>query len=105
MFYCFIDFKQAFDSVWRAGLWKKLIDSNINGKCLSVIKSMYKGIKSKILSSSGEMSEQFSCTIGVRQGENLSPVLFSLFLNDLEDLLQSKIDGIRVKDDVTVMLK
>ena len=43
---CFIDFKQAFDSVWRMGLWKKLEDQNINGKFLSVIKSMYNGIKS-----------------------------------------------------------
>ena len=24
IFCCFIDFKQAFDTVWRAGLWKKL---------------------------------------------------------------------------------
>ena len=31
LFSCFIDFKQAFDTVWRSGLWHKLSDCNING--------------------------------------------------------------------------
>ena len=31
--YCtFIDFKKAFDTVWRLGLWQKLIKNNISGK-------------------------------------------------------------------------
>ena len=31
----------------------------------------------------------FACKNGVRQGENLSPVLFSIFLNDLENFLSN----------------
>ena len=36
--YCFfVDFKKAFDTVWRAGLWVKVLNSNSTGKCLNVI--------------------------------------------------------------------
>jgi predicted peroxiredoxin len=83
LFCAFIDFKQAFDTVWRNGLWSKLLNHNINGKFLNVIKSMYENIKSCIRTSEG-VSPFFISTIGVRQGENLSPMLFSLYLNDLE---------------------
>ena len=52
---------------------------------------MYTNVKSRVLhSSSNTLSETFLCNCGVRQGENLSPVLFSLFLNDLEAYLESK---------------
>ena len=44
---CFVDFQQAFDTVWRAGLWRKLIENGINGKCFDLIYvyNMYKDIK------------------------------------------------------------
>lgn len=36
--YCaFIDFKAAFDKVWRVGLWKKTVKNNISGKCFKII--------------------------------------------------------------------
>ena len=43
----------------------------------------------------------FFCNTGVRQGDNLSPVLLSIFMNDLE-LLIDNVDGIRV--DLTVYI-
>ena len=50
---------------------------------------MYQDIKSCV-KYNGEQSDFFQSFRGVRQGENLSPVLFSLFLNDLEAYLTSK---------------
>jgi hypothetical protein len=36
--YCaFIDFAKAFDTVWRKGLWHKLLGNEINGKMYKVI--------------------------------------------------------------------
>ena len=86
LFCCFVDFSQAFDKVWRIGLWSKLITTGVNGKIFNVIYQMYQNIKSCV-SLNGESSSYFVCENGVRQGENLSPILFSIFLNDLESHL------------------
>lgn len=75
LFCAFVDLRKAFDSVWRSGLWQKLLDSGIDGKLLRIIVNMYKGIKSCI-SLNGQHSSFFPSNIGLRQGENLSPVFF-----------------------------
>ena len=88
--YCsFIDFSKAFDSVWRVGLWTKLLTDSINGKMFRTIYNLYQNIKSCVIYS-GKQSNFFNSYCGVRQGENLSPVLFSLFLNDLEEFLDTR---------------
>ena len=89
LYCCFVDFKQAFDTVWRVGLWQKLRYYGFKGKCYNVILNLYKDIKSKISTHEGN-ADYFDCMIGVRQGENLSPFLLSIFLNDLEHVLSSK---------------
>ena len=82
--YCaFVDFSQAFDSVWRCGLWCKLLLNSVKGKFFELIHSMYDNIKSCV-KFNNECSTFFACKNGVRQGENLSPVLFAFYLNDLE---------------------
>ena len=82
----FVDFRKCFDTARRAGRWVKLINTNITGKCYNVIYNLYKQTKSCI-AINGQKSEFFHCEIGVRQGENLSPLLFAIFLNDLESFL------------------
>ena len=44
LFCCFIDFKKAFDTIWRTGLWQKLINSNIYGKMFKINFSFYDNI-------------------------------------------------------------
>ena len=57
----------------------------------------------------GQDSQFFNSNRGVTQGGNLSPVLFSLFLNDLEDhLLADQVNGIPVEyetDDFVHFIK
>ena len=67
--YCaFIDFQKAFDSVWRVGLWGKLLNANVSGEILTIMKNIYADIKSCV-SFKGESFEFFSCKNGLRQGE------------------------------------
>ena len=49
---------------------------------------MYNNAKSCI-SMSGKTSGYFACETGVRQSENLSPLLLSIFLSDLRDNLST----------------
>lgn len=48
---------------------------------------MYSSIKSCV-QVNGELSNYFFSHVGVRQGENLSPFLFTMYLNDLETFLE-----------------
>ena len=58
----------------------------MNGNMFNVIVNMNKDTKSRIVYKN-YMSEFSPCSINVvKQGENLSPFLFALFLNDLEKL-------------------
>ena len=84
LFCAFVDFTKAFDYVVRDILWYKLIKLGVRGNMLNVIMSMYKHIKSRVKLDCN-ISMGFNCELGVRQGECLSPFLFAMYLNDLED--------------------
>ncbi len=75
LFCLFVDYKKAFDLVWRDGLWYNLVKAKVNGKILHVIRNMYSNIKSCVILSN--KSDSFISNMGVREGENLSPLLFA----------------------------
>ena len=78
----FLDVQKAYDTVWRNGLWVKLWDLGVRGRMWRVIKRMYEASRSAVLLD-GEKSASFSVEQGVAQGCSLSPILFSVFINDL----------------------
>ena len=84
LFCAFVDFTKALDYVVRDILWYKLIKLGVRGKILNVIMSVYKHVKSRVKLDCS-IGIGFECKLGVRQGDCLSPFLFVMYLNDLED--------------------
>ena len=84
---CFVDLKKAFDSVWIQGLLYKMSHKyNVSSKLIRIFKSMYGDLKARVYSN-GILGPLFKITIGTRQGCNLSPTLFNLFINDIPLIL------------------
>ena len=72
-----------------------MLSCGISGKILNVIKNMYIKAKSSVSLTAEAESDSFPCNIGVRQGENLSPLLFSIYLQDLKSFISRKCDGLK----------
>lgn len=86
LFAIFVGFKNAFPSVPHIILWKKLHASGISSKIINILIDFYKIANICILTKNGK-SESVNVSKGVLQGETLSPLLFTLFVNDLEEFL------------------
>ena len=85
MYGCFVDFSKAFDSVPRDILLAKLKHHGINGKVFEIIKTLYTGDKAGV-KFGNKASLPFETTRGVRQGCVLSPLLFNIFLSDIQEI-------------------
>ena len=71
----------------------------ISGKFYDAIKAMYSNPRSKILLNEFE-TEFFDCPIGVKQGDNISATLFSIFINDLAEQIKDTKIGIYLNKNV-----
>ena len=87
----FVDYQKCFDTIYRNGLWYKLIKEGFDGKLLKLLRSMYSDVRScvKHLNS---LSDFFKIDNGLFQGELTSPLLFCHFVNTLEVCLQEHAD-------------
>ena len=96
LYSCFIDFSKAFDSLDHSLLWSKLANFGLSSHILSLLQDMYSKANSCVRVN-GNTSQFFSCNKGVRQGCNLSPLLFCLFISDLESsLLNNGVLGVKL---------
>ena len=104
LYAAFVDFKKAFDFVDRKYLWFVLRKNGIRGKMYKAIKSMYEIVKARVRANNC-VSESFMCPRGLKQGENCSPILFSLFINELADeITQNGRHGIALTPELIEIL-
>ena len=68
------------------------------------IKSLYKETEACVRINN-QLTGWFSCTYGVRQGDTISPTLFSIFINDLVKEINDLNKGIQVgNSQVSILL-
>jgi hypothetical protein len=83
LFSCFIDLRKAFDKVRHDGLLYKLRKNGISDLFYNIIKNMYQKTELCVKTDRSNVTDSFSSNIGVRQGDNLTPNLFKLFITEI----------------------
>ena len=94
----FIDMRKAYDMVDREKLWAVLQEKGINGTFLELLKSMYEDSEIWVDINGSRTQDPVKPARGLKQGCVLSPILFSLYMNDLGRILQETNLGIEIGD-------
>ena len=81
--YCvFIDFKQAFDSVWREGMIDVLREFGVEEGVTRTVNRMYQDTMARVRKRN-IITEGFMTNKGVIQGCPMSPCLFNIYLQKI----------------------
>ena len=98
----FLDISSAYDSVWRDGLRYKLRNNfQITGRFYWWIDSFFNNRKGRVVID-GIKSEWKPFQTGVPQGSSLSPLLFIMYINDIENVIQIESQLGMFADDVAL---
>jgi len=98
----FLDFAKAFDKVPHRRLLAKLQANGINGQVVRWVASWLKGRKQRVCLD-GYSSTWAYVLSGIPQGSLLGPLLFLIFITDLEDDIKSVV--LKFADDTKIFRK
>ncbi len=92
----FIDFERAFPSIPHSKLWAKLDRIGVSGKIIRIIRNLYE-MSATVIRTEHGATPKIDMTLGLLQGCLLSPLLFSLYISDIENILKGAgIAGIKI---------
>ena len=99
----FLDFRKAFDLVDHGILLRKLAELRINKSFWLWLQSFLDGRTQQVKLNSF-ISSVSSCPAGVPQGSVISPTVFNVHINDIEDSIHKSIeaDAHKYADDCTL---
>jgi len=97
LYMTFVDLTKAFDTVCRDGLWKIMAKFGCAPKFIHMVRQFHDGMQASV-KSSGNNSDPFPVTNGVKQGCVLAPTLFSIvFSAMLKEAFSSPPPGINIR--------
>ena len=92
----FIDFHKAFDSIETRYILDSMDNARIDCRYTEVIKNIYKNATMHVKINDNLKTNQINIKRGVRQGDTISPKLFTLVLEDVFKKLQWQTKGIKI---------
>src|SRR6267154_5992709 len=93
----YLDFQKAFDKVPHGRLMDKVRDAGIGGKIADWLENWLSDRVQRV-SINGSCSEWVDVTSGVPQGSILGPLLFTIFINDIDSKVTN--DLLKFADDL-----